>query len=180
MCSFDVMGKFSLLTNKTGTGRITAYCAITGKHLQTLPKTPHGMRIDEESTWFGITSSVDLIVGKQIIVRRGQPVLESAVITAGIPGSDCDIAKDRRMRKIKFGLGNHLEVRVMRWLIDDWNVQSDNWGLGIAMNGNAVNLLENSRHVLWFCCQHPLRVLGLARDWISSRCRVYLTECDVE
>lgn len=162
MCCFS-RSPFRVLTYKTGTGWITSYGSIAGKHLQALPQAPHRMRIDEKGAWFGITAPVDLVVGEQIVIGGGQPILEGAIVTSRIPGGNRNVPKDRRMRKIKLRLGHHLKPNDWQWLMD-------------ANEAPLGHLLGNWRHVLWSCCPHPLRVRGSARDWISWRCRGYLAK----
>lgn len=152
------------LTYEPGTGWITTYSTIAGEHLQALPESPDRVRINKKGAWLRIASPIDLIVGEQIIICAGQPILQCAIITPWIPSSYGYVAKDRRMRKVKLGLGDDLQSLIVNRI--DRSLQ-------------LRNLLGNSPHVLWFCCQHPLRVLALGRDWISWRCRVCLCVCEI-
>lgn len=101
------------LTYKPGTGWITTYSTIAREHLQALPESPHRVRIDKKGAWLRIASPIDLIVGEQIIICTCQPILQCAIITPWIPSSYGNIAKDWRMRKVKLGLGDHLQSLIV-------------------------------------------------------------------
>lgn len=156
---YSLERQFKGLTYKTGTGRITAYSSIAGKHLQALPEAPHGVRIDEKGARLGIATSVDLVVGEEIVIGAGQPILESSIITTRIPGGNRDIPKDWRMCEIKLRLGDHLRGA------NDWR-----W-----LTANCSYLPVNWQRVLSFCCPHPPRGRGWVRDWSAWQYRGYLT-----
>jgi len=99
------------LTYETGTGWIPAYRSVSGKHLQALPQAPNGMRIDEEGPGLGIPPPVYLVVGEQIVVRAGEPILQCSIIFARIPGGNRDIPEDGGMGEVELGLGDHLRGR---------------------------------------------------------------------
>lgn len=117
------------LTYEPGTGRITTYSTIAGEHLQALPESPDRMRIDQKGAWLRIASPIDLIVGEQIIICAGQPILQCAIITPWIPSSYGYVAKDRRMRKVKLGLGDDLQSLIVNRI--ERSI--------IAMRGTAVS-----------------------------------------
>jgi len=99
---------WSNLTYETGTGWVPAYRSVSGKHLQALPQAPHRMRIDEEGPGLGIPPPVYLVVGEQIVVRAGEPILQCSIIFARIPGGNRDIPEDGGMGEVELGLGDHL------------------------------------------------------------------------